>query len=68
MHLPGGPSIGETFALASDFQIRKCVEAGVRPLDFPPRTIRFPRQNMIFAAWEMVKQTSVGCVGNLAEG
>lgn len=68
MHLPGGPSTSEIFTLASDFQIRKCVEAGLRPLDYPPRTIRFPRQNMIFAAWEMAIETSVGGVGNLAEG
>ena len=68
MHLPGGPSTGETFAPALGFQVRKRMEAGLKPLDFPLRTIRFPRQCMVFAAWEVAIEISVGCVGNLAEG
>ena len=67
-HLLGGPSTRETFIPASGFQIRKSVEADFKSFDFHPRAIRFPRQTAILVTWEMVRETSVGCVGNLTEG
>lgn len=48
MHLPGGPTRGETFTPALGFQVRKRVEAGLKPLDFPIRTVLFPQKSMAF--------------------
>jgi hypothetical protein len=44
MHLPGGPSTSETFAPASGFQVRKHVEAGLKPLDFTPKNNMVPTE------------------------
>ena len=59
LHLSGGPSTGETFTLASCFQVRRGVDTGWN-------LWLFPREQ--YSSHTAHGFCCVGCVGNLAQG